>query len=487
MSLSAPVAVIHASRSPKFTAAMEIFGYLSLLAVATIAFVLGWLTPNGAAVVTVALLVYLLLLGWNRFHQGRHPCFLFLCTLTLLQGGRLLAYCLGDGDWPLRVAGMAPFAFDLTRNESGTVLLCLALSAICVYAPCRWNYRRVAPPDNRPVRRFLPYLYLLFYATLPIQLFKNYKYYEYLQAHGGYLYFWLNHSSVASSVPLVVRAIVLITYPVFVAIFVFERRRKYLYLTTILYFGTASLVLLMGSRASVFALILSLWYVAAVKSNRRSRVLVMVALVLGMVLVADVVQSLREDSDALATYSFAPLEFVRLQGNSLDVTEVAVKYRSLFAPHAASYLWNELQDAFVARDSYDYARGRLLGYDVPVLLNPAAFANGMGTAGSYLAEAYIIGGLAGVAIISLLLGSFFHLLYRLSGSAGWLLVVAMVLPDLVIMPRGTLLDWASALMRNALSFALIGAGWILYRFVLWLMQQPKPGQSLAAHPAGAAS
>ena len=64
----------------------------------------------------------------------------------------------------------------------------------------------------------------------PIQLFKNYRYYEYVQQHGGYLSFFVNHGDVASSVPLLVRAIVLISFPAFVAIFVFERRKKYLYL-----------------------------------------------------------------------------------------------------------------------------------------------------------------------------------------------------------------------------------------------------------------
>ena len=72
------------------------------------------------------------------------------------------------------------------------MLLILALSAVCIYAPCRWNYRRISPPAEVPVRRYLSYLYLTFYATLPIQLFKNYRYYQYIQEHGGYLQFWVN-------------------------------------------------------------------------------------------------------------------------------------------------------------------------------------------------------------------------------------------------------------------------------------------------------
>src|ERR1035441_2854293 len=118
----------------------------------------------------------------------------------------------------------------------------------------------------------LPYLYLLFFATLPVQLFKNYRYYEYVQQHGGYTFIFINHSALAASVPLWVRAIPLITFPVFVAIFVFERRKFPLYVATLLYFSTASFILLLGSRGAVFSLILVLWWVARIKTLRKTRI-----------------------------------------------------------------------------------------------------------------------------------------------------------------------------------------------------------------------
>ena len=462
-------AFVPASR-PIPTAALEVLGYLGVVAIGTLCFLLGWLQPNGAAVLTVLLLGTLLVLAWNRFHQGRHPCFLFLVTLTLFQGGKLLSYCVGGEPSPLRIGGVAPYPFDISRDEAGIVLLCLALSAICIYAPCRWNYRRIPPPADAPVRRYLPYLYLLFYATLPIQLFKNYKYYEYVQQHGGYLSFWMNHGDVASSVSFLVRAIVLISFPVYVAIFVFERRKKYLYLATVWYFATASLVLLLGSRGGVFALVLTLWYVAGVKSAKKSRVVTAAALALMLVVVGAVVQSLREVPESLSDFAFAPVEFVTLQGNSLDVTEVAVKYRKILATYAASYLWNELLDAFVPRDVQDYARGRRLAYDVTVLLNPDAFSRGMGTGGSYLAEIYLLGGLGGVIVLSLLIGGGLHFLYCLSRNMVSLFVVAMVMPEVILMPRGQLLDWLSVLLRSAVSIVILVFCWLLYRTLTWQKQ-----------------
>jgi oligosaccharide repeat unit polymerase len=460
------------------TAAFEVLGYLGISGVGTLCFLLGWLQANGAAVLVAVLLASLAVLSWKHFNQGRHPCFLFLSILLLLQGGRLVTYCLGSEPDPLRIRVQTYYPFDVSRDQAGIVLLCLALSAICIYAPCRWNYRRVAPPGDGGVRRYLPYLYLLFYSTLPIQLFKNYKYYEYVQQHGGYVSFFINHGDIAGSVPFFVRAIVLISFPAFVAIFVFERRKKYLYLATILYFATASLVLLLGLRGGVFTLALTLWYIAGVKSTKRSRILVLGVLAAMLVLVGAVVQSFREDELSLSDFAFAPIEFVTLQGNSLDVTEVAVKYRPLFAPYAASYLWNELKNAFVASDTSNYFRGKSLAFDVPVFLNSNAFALGHGTGGSYVAEAYVIGGLAGVALISLLIGIGLHLLHRLSQNALSLFVVAMILPDVFTMPRGNLLDWLSVFFRNGISILLLVLGWKLYELFI----TARPVSALSGRP-----
>jgi len=450
-------------------AVFEVLVYLAVVAMATLCFLARWLTVNGAAVLTVILLTTLLVLSWTHLGQGRHPCFLFLCVLLLFQGGRLIAYCAGYITDPLAVEVIRPFPFSLTQDEAGLVLLLLVLSAICIYAPCGWNYHPISPPREAQDRRYLPYLYLLFYGSLPIQLFKNYRYYQYVQEHGGYTVIFLNHSGLASAVPLLVRVVSLISFPAFVAIFVLEYRPKFLYAATILYFGTASLILLMGSRGALFGLILALWYVARVKSGKRTRILALALLALALVLVADVIQNLREDAE-ISSYAFAPLEFLKLQGSSLAVTEVSVKYRRVFAPYAASYLLHELQNAFVANDTSNYFRGKALAFDVPVLLNPDAFSLGRGTGGSYIGEAYVIGGAAGVIVISLLMGAGLHLLHHFSRNALSLFVVAMILPDIFIMPRGELLDWFSVLMRNAISLVLLAMGWGLYRLLTSIRQ-----------------
>ena len=468
---TSPSAITMSPRSEpnKLPAAVEICGLLALIVISALVFVLRLMTPEQAAVLTLLLMLFLVALAWQRFYHGRHPCFLFLCALTVLQGGRFIAYCVGADPYPLRAgSSISNYGFDLSRPEAGIVLLTLALSALCVYAPCRWNYRRVAPPDTAKVRQYLPYLYLLFYGSLPINILKNYNYYQYAQEHGGYIAFWVNHGDFAATVPLWVRLVSLITLPAFLGIFVFESGKKRIYLATACYFASSLLVLLMGSRMGAFGLILTLWYASGIRSGKKSRVARVLALGLGLFLAGGIFQALREDSGTVFSYAADPFTFVRLAGNSLDVNEVVIKYRDIFSPYTASYLWNELQSGFNPHDVQHYFRGRALGHDVTVLLSPYALAQGYGTAGSYIAEEYMIAGTAGVVVISLLIGLALHMLHRLSGNAVCLFLVLMVLPEFINMPRGDLLDWLSVLARGILLVAVLGVGWNFYRVLAWL-------------------
>lgn len=262
--------------------------------------------------------------------------------------------------------------------------------------------------------------------------------------------------------PFLVRVIPLITFPVFLAICVIEQRRKLIFLVTVLYFSTSSFLLLLGSRASTFALVMVLWFVARTKSDKKSNLGVLIAMVLLLVLAAGLIQTLREDPDSRLADLLTPIEIVAFQGASLNVTEVAVKYRDYFNPYIASYLTREVQNAFVANDATNYYRGRAFAFDLSVLLNRSLFSWGYGTGSSYVAEAYVAAGSMGVILLSLCLGGGLHSMHRLSASAFPLFLVATILPDVLLMPRNGLLDWVSVLLRSLVSVALIWLGWQVY-------------------------
>ena len=135
----------------------------------------------------------------------------------------------------------------------------------------------------------------MFIATLPVQLFKGYRYYQYAMAHGGYLYLYIDHSTLAATVPFWVRIVSLIAPLAFVALFVVEQRRKAFWLATVLYFSCALPVLLLGSRMGAFSLILSIFYVSRVKSTGNFRIRNLILLALALVLVAGFLGSIRSD------------------------------------------------------------------------------------------------------------------------------------------------------------------------------------------------
>jgi hypothetical protein len=451
-----------------FGAALEVLGYLLSIAAATLSFLIGWLTCEGAEIITALMLVSLIVIAWKRFDGGRHPCFFFLCTLALFQVGRPLAHFIG-GDFDIhKVTLMTWYFFGLPRDVSALALLSIALSAICIYAPCRWNYRIYPPIEIGPAGRYLPYLYLLFSLSVPVQLYKNYCYYTYATSHGGYLVLFLDHGGMASSVPIAVRAISMISLPALVGILVLEGRKRFLYITTAVYFIVALPVMLTGSRGVMFSLVLSLWYLIGVKSSKASRLLVVALVGAGLIWVGGLIGSGRVQTGGSSPL-IGPAQFLEDQGGSLNVTEIAIAYRQLFAPHILSYLASELQSAFVAPDQANYVAGKNFNDDVAMFLNPTAFLAGNGTGSAYLAEAYLMGGISGIVFVSVLLGVLLHGMHAHSRNPFTLFVVAMILPDVLWMPRGCLLEWISASVRLALSVVLLLMGWWLYKttFQIW--------------------
>ena len=51
--------------------------------------------------------------------------------------------------------------------------------------------------------------------------------------------------------------------------------------------------------------------------------------------------------------------------------------------------------------------------------------------------------------------------------------MAMILPDIIAMPRGMMLDWMSVLLRVALYILVLACGWYVYRLFVWLKGAPR--------------
>jgi hypothetical protein len=121
-----------ATESPKLGVALELLGYLIATAAAALCFLMGWLTRNGAAVLTLVLLFSLIGMAWKQFDGGRHPCFFFLCTLSLFQAGRLIAFCAGGVSDTFRISLMTSYQFEVSREVTGTLLLADGTTELCL-------------------------------------------------------------------------------------------------------------------------------------------------------------------------------------------------------------------------------------------------------------------------------------------------------------------------------------------------------------------
>ena len=116
-----------------------------------------------------------------------------------------------------------------------------------------------------------------------------------------------------------------------------------------------------------------------------------------------------------------------------------------------SYLYNEIQAAFVGSGAYNIVRGRMFDADVSNFLDPRLYRYGFGVGGSYIAEAYAYWGLVGVTLVSIAIGLGLAFMSKHSGTFFSLFVVATTLPDVFNAPRFS--DWLGVCADRETSFA----------------------------------
>src|SRR5438445_11875037 len=106
-----------------------------------------------------------------------------------------------------------------------------------------------------------------------------------------------------------------------------------------------------------------------------------------------------------------------------------------------------------------YVAGKNFDADVSMFLNPTAYQMGNGGGSSYLAEAYVAGGLAGAVIVSAALRALVHGMNVYARNPFGLFLIAMILPALRLTRRGGLMDWISASRRVGISVILLAPEW----------------------------
>jgi|SRR5271157_756694 len=420
---------------------LEGFACFALLGIGLAAVQLRLMSLDSATELSVFFLGGILLLAWKRLDGGRHPCFLFLGMLLIFQGGRLIGYISGILDDPFRMELQTTIPFDVNRSTAEITLMLILLSAMCVYLPCRWRCRSVTLHPGWE-QNWLTAAYVLLLALFPFVAYKNYRYFDYVRSHGGYLAIYTDSSAVLSSAGSLVRGWSLIAYDAFIIVFVVERRRSRLIIVTLLFLAISTLELLVGLRGKFFVFLITLWFLRNLKTNGKFPLSSLLLLGGVLSLVGMFIAGFRENT---TVQSLNPMEFLTGQGISMQVTEAAVEFEANFSRHANSYLWNDLKLGFASGPNF--SQGQLLSNDLSPFLNARSYRVGLGTASSYLAEAYLWAGVLGVIMASLCIGVVLRWLHSLGATPVGAVVLGLVMPTMIYLPRCGLLEPLSQALK----------------------------------------
>lgn len=459
--------------------AIESALYLSAVLISTVLVLAGVLSLSACVWISLSLYIGLLCIAWRRFNGGRHPCFLFLGMLLLFQMGRLIGYALGAIEDPFSIVVQTAMPFNVSTSSAELTLLIIVLSSTCIYFVCAWNVPDITLPIGWE-QRWLPAMYVLFGLTFPFVLYKNYQYLSYIRSHGGYLAIFTDSQAILESAGAVVRLMSLVSSNAFILVFLMERKRGRLAAVTSLFLLTSALELAIGLRGKVFLFLITLWFLRNLKTGKGFKPLTLALVGAGGSMAAILIAGFREMRTTAIT---GPADFIAGQGISMGVTELAIEYEHLFQPRVATYMFNELLSGFFSGSHF--GEGQLFDNDLSIFLNPSAYKMGFGTGSSYLAEAYLLGGVAAVIVASLLIGFVLRGLHVLSKSFAGAVIVALLLPSVIYMPRAELLAPLATILKSGLTFLfMLPCLWAI-RFLFYSPAALRESDTLPARPSSA--
>lgn len=440
-------------------AVMECGILLLICAVNAVLIALQLVTPDSQNVITVLLLSSLTYLAWLRFGGGMHPCFLFLALLMLFQGGRLLAGFFHLTDSAFRVDLQTYIPWDAEPAAVLMTLLILQVSAVMVYVPCRLSFvKREYVAGGMAM--WANYALILFFLTLPFHFYKNLKYLQYVMEH-GYVAIYLGNDEHIQQVGNVVRLISQICVAAFTFYFAWVPTKRRLMIALIPFALATVMELAIGLRGKSLLLFFSFFFFYKVKFNQHFRLARLALIVAGVAVVSVAVASFREKREEDPSKNPLAL-FLMSQGVSFQVTEVSVAKREQFQRDAWHYLVYPLQGGF--RTVSNFNQGERLTIDLSVYLNAESYSMGYATGSSYLAEAYLIGGVFGVMLVSALLGCYLSMISR--WLADWRAPFAlMIMISAIYVPRAEMVDPIAAPVKQILALLVVlGAVFVMDTF-----------------------
>lgn len=418
---------------------------------------MGYGNVQTASLLLVAGSLAITWINWHEHHGGRNPSFIFLALACVFFGGRAFPVLFGGDSQLARIEFENAFEVDpdTVIDFVPLVLASLFLVHIGSLLP------RVPRPELRPLTDGRIYFWI-FIALLPVYLYKNVYYFNYIMTHGGYLAIYQGVDHVAGAGSLV-RAGALFCLAAFTLYFFHEADQKKSRRALILFVIVFSSELLVGLRGKFFvvSLVFILFYKLRFGGGFSQRGLLGL---LAVVVIVGVIVEITREQKGIGSLVYLLSMFLIQQGVTAGVNLVVMENLPYFLPNAASYFWHQFLVPFYTQ--LEVPEGWFLANDISMLIMPTAYLIGFGTGSSYLAELLLLGGWLGVFMGSLAVGWLLSALRRFShGVSGALMF--WVVCGIVYFPRTMLHEPIHNIMRYGAPILLI-AGFV------WLLNCLKP-------------
>ncbi len=404
-------------------------------------------------------------INWQEHRGGRSPSFIFLILCFVFLCGRAFPVLFG-GESRLEQINLAD-EFEVAPEIVVSYVVLVLASVFFVHMGSllpRFTKTELST-SNRDARLYL----LFFFLLLPLYLYKNYSYFQYVMASGGYLAIYLGREHI-EGIGLPVRLGALLCLAAFTLYFFHERDRKKSRIALILFIIVFSSELLVGLRGKFFVVTLVFYLFYKLRFGGKFSIRGLSALAGAIFVVAIAVEVMRQGGTSIEG-SFLMGFFVQ-QGATASMNLIVLDNFDHFAADAGSYFLHQFLVPFHSQPEVE--PGWFLANDVSMMVMPVAYALGFGTGSSYLAELMLLGGALAVCLGSLAIGWLLAMLARFNqGVTG--AIMFWVVCGIVYYPRTMLHEPVHNLMRYAAPILFLAACcWLLRR-----LQQRKAAPSLA--------
>lgn len=400
----------------------------------------------------ISVIIYFTLFG-----KRWHPVFIFIGTLSLFQGGLFIGNINTEFN-PSYIPLMGANLYVSDETVRMSVLLLILSYWFVLLGGYLGNKSKVSHfyksslSNNNFYRIFF---LILFFITLPFYAYKQLNYFNYFLNY-GYLAFYKS-SEFLENVAFLTRAISFFTPISFLGYFLLENKKKKIFLIASIFFTFNIFTLLSGFRGSFFTFWLVFLLFYYLKFNSKLSIL-KVFLIFTFIAIVSVLISLGRES---ANYNISKLdknpllEFIKQQGVSFYVTEMAVEFSDEFSPKIFDYLlWQPISAILSTALSVP---GRAFATDLMIKINYDGYLAGFGVGSAYIAEAYLLGGPPAVFFVSFFIGYLLSRLFNIFAYSNIYLkiVIFTAIQYMIYLPRDLLLMPLSQVIKVSIYLILI--------------------------------